>query len=74
MTETHGHITRLQFPNGSFIQAPTDQWVAFLFDVLHPTQQEAIVAKIQALQAIQQDRPLIEIPGFVAPSQKVVPQ
>ncbi len=67
MNDPHGHITRVQFANGSFLQAPTEQWIALVFDTLHPTQQEAIVAKIQAMQQAQQDKPLIEIPGF-APS------
>lgn len=67
----HAHVTRINFDNGTFLQAPTDQWIALLFDVLHPTQQEAIFEKINALAQSQKDKPLVEIPGFAPPADVV---
>ena len=58
-------ITAIQFANGMTVVAPTDQWIALLFDVLHPSQQEAIVERIQSMADAQaEDKSLIEIPGF----------
>jgi len=64
-------LTAIQFANGMTVVAPTDQWIAFLFDVLHPSQQEAIIERIQAMAATQeQDRPLVEIPSSFLDDQR----
>ena len=58
-------MTQIRFAGGLVVTAPTDQWIAFLFDVLHPTQQDAIIQRIKDMaEAQQRDRPLVEIPGF----------
>lgn len=58
-------LTAIHFANGITFVAPTDQWLACIFDVLHPTQQEAILERIQAMaQAQAEDKPLVTIPGF----------
>lgn len=64
----HQHVSRVYFDNGNFLQAPTDQWIALIFSVLHPTQQEAIQAKIQEMQDAHTSKPLVEIPGFAPPT------
>jgi len=58
-------MTQIRFAGGLIITAPTDQWIACLFDVLHPTQQDAIIKRIEEIARVQHDRPLVEIPGFV---------
>jgi hypothetical protein len=58
-------MTQINFAGGLTVAAPTDQWIAFLFDVLHPEQQAAIIQRIKDMaEAQQRDRPLVEIPGF----------
>ena len=59
------HMTTLRFASGVCVVAPTDQWIAFLFDALHPSQQDGIIERIKEMaEAQQQDKPLIEVPGF----------
>lgn len=57
-------LTAIHFQSGMTVVAPTDQWIACIFDVLHPSQQEAIIERIQDMAKSQQDRPLIEMPIF----------
>lgn len=63
----HQHHTAIHTPNGSTFVAPTDQWIALILDALHPTQRDAIYARVAALAQAQQDRPLVEVPGFTPP-------
>ena len=65
MSERHQHHTAIQTPNGATFVAPTDQWIALILDVLHPTQRDMIYANVAALAQAQQDRPLVEIPNFL---------
>ena len=58
-------MTTIRFSSGITVVAPTDQWIAFLFDALHPSQQDGIIERIKEMaEAQQQDKPLIEVPGF----------
>lgn len=58
-------LTAMRFPSGLTVVAPTDQWIACIFDALHPSQQEAIIHRIgEMAQAQQQDKSLVEVPGF----------
>lgn len=59
-------MTCISFASGLQVIAPTDQWIACIFDVLHPSQQEAIIERISTMAKAQsEDRPMIEVPGFV---------
>lgn len=64
VAQTSQRLTVVRFPGGLTVVAPTDQWIACLFDVLHPSQQEAIIQRIKGLADAQRDRPMVEIPGF----------
>ena len=61
------HMTHISFPNGLQVVAPTSQWIACIFDTLHPEQQQAVIESISALAQAQQDRPLVTIPGQEVP-------
>jgi hypothetical protein len=55
-------LTAIRFDSGQVVVAPTDQWIACIFDVLHPEQQAVIVERIRAMAEAQANRPLIEMP------------
>ena len=63
----HQHHTAIQTPNGSTFVAPTDQWIALILDALHPEQRDLIYQHVAALAKAQQDKPLVEVPGFMPP-------
>ena len=65
----HQHHTAIKTPNDSTFVAPTDQWIALILDVLHPEQRDAVYARIAQRAQAQQDKPLVEIPGFTPPEE-----
>ena len=65
----HQHHTAIQTPNGMTYVAPTDQWIALILDALHPEQRDAIYEHVAQMAQAQQDKPLVQIPGFVPPKE-----
>lgn len=63
----HQHHTAIQTPDGATFVAPIDQWIALILDALHPEQRASIYAHVAQMAQVQQDRPLVEIPGFTPP-------
>ena len=55
-------MTAIQFADGARAVAPTDQWIAWIIDVLHPMQREQLLANVQAAHEAQQNQPRIAVP------------
>ena len=66
----HQHHSAIKTPDGSVYAAPTDQWIALILDALHPEQRASIYARVTQMAQAQQDKPLVEIPGF-SPSREM---
>lgn len=65
--QTHRHATILE-RDGTKMAMPTDYWIAAIFDVLHPDQQEQIMERVKALYEESQNKPRIAVPSLVPPN------
>ena len=61
-------MTAIHFAPEFMAVAPTAQWIAAIFDCLHPTQQEQVISRIQEQAKARQDRPLIFTPAQPSPT------
>lgn len=63
----HPEFSEITFGNGAKVVAPNAQWLVWIIDVLHPSQQEMLFAAIKAKQEEMLNAPRIQVPEFMGP-------